>query len=293
MDFRDMDEPVFPELRRAYHRKICAEILGFRRDSNVLNIADVSSRTSIELAAAMFLRMGFPACSETKSGQTAGTLFTQLTLEFVQAAFSRLAHLRPGHWQFSAALGGGLAQFEQYDHLAKLAKLISQHPDLAAALGAEYVITPDIVVSRHPVTDEEINWAGVLVAKEAAAACQTPLRAANQPKPRAILHASISCKWTMRSDRAQNTRTEALNLIRSRKGRTPHIMVATLEPLPSRLASLAMGTGDIDCAYHAALYELMEAVKESGNEGQLEMLMTLVHGRRLRDISDLPFDLAA
>lgn len=96
----------------------------------------------------------------------------------------------------------------------------------------------------------------------------------------------------MRSDRAQNTRTEALNLIRSRKGKTPQIAVATLEPLPSRLASIAMGTGDVDCTYHSALYELAEAVKESGNEDQNEILHTLIHGRRLRDISDLPFDLA-
>ncbi len=37
------------------------------------------------------------------------------------------------------------------------------------------------------------------------------------------------------SDRAQNTRSEALNLIRNRKGRLPHIVVVTEEPSPSRL----------------------------------------------------------
>ena len=70
-----------------------------------------------------------------------------------------------------------------------------------------------------------------------------------------MLHASISCKWTIRSDRSQNSRTEALNLIRNRKGRVPHIAVVLFEPLPSRIASIAMGTGDIDCTYHGALYE--------------------------------------
>ena len=35
----------------------------------------------------------------------------------------------------------------------------------------------------------------------------------------------------MRSDRAQYSRTEALNLIRNRKGRLPHIVVVTGEPL--------------------------------------------------------------
>ena len=53
-----------------------------------------------------------------------------------------------------------------------------------------------------------------------------------------------------------------------------------------------MGTGDIDCTYHSALYELIGACSEVGKEDQKEMLDTLVEGRRLRDISDLPFDLA-
>ena len=109
------------------------------------------------------------------------------------------------------------------------------------------------------------------------------------------MHASISAKWTMRSDRAQNSRTEALNLIRNRKGHLPHIIVVTGEPLPSRLASLALGTGDIDCVYHFALYELLEAVKEYGKNGREDIIDTLnmlVEGKRIKDISDLPLDLS-
>ena len=76
----------------------------------------------------------------------------------------------------------------------------------------------------------------------------TPLRSANSLVP--ILHASVSCKWTIRSDRSQNARTEGLNLVRNRKGPTPHIVVVVGEPLPARIASIAFGTGDIDCVYH-------------------------------------------
>jgi len=54
-----------------------------------------------------------------------------------------------------------------------------------------------------------------------------------------------------------------------------------MEPMPTRLAFIAMGTGDMDCVYHAALYELEEAAAESGNEDQAETLPTLVSGRRL------------
>ena len=99
-----------------------------------------------------------------------------------------------------------------------------------------------------------------------------------------------SCKWTIRSDRSQNARTEGLNLIRNRKGKTPHIVIVTAEPYPQRIASLALGTGDIDCVYHFALTELQAAAKHQNNPAVLEMLDMLVSGKRLRDIGDLPFD---
>jgi hypothetical protein len=72
----------------------------------------------------------------------------------------------------------------------------------------------------------------------------------------------------------------------------PHIVAVTAEPMPLRIAALALGTGDLDCVYHFALPEMKEAVLETGNEDQREMLDMLIGGRRLRDISDLPFDLA-
>lgn len=37
--------------------------------------------------------------------------------------------------------------------------------------------------------------------------------------------------------------------------------------------------------------ELQQAIDAVGNHDQADMLRTLVEGRRLRDISDLPFDL--
>jgi hypothetical protein len=83
-----------------------------------------------------------------------------------------------------------------------------------------------------------------------------------------------------------------LNLIRNRKGRTPHIVVITAEPLPSRIASLALGTGDIDCVYHFALPELSSTLDELGLDDLAELLTIMTAGKRLKDISDLPLDLA-
>lgn len=223
------------------------------------------------------------------SGQTLGTQFEQITRNYLQEAFALLSHLRPGEWAFS--VNTQIEQFEQYKHLAELRAVLKTSPELAATLGADYLVTPDIIVARYPVPDSEINRFEQVIDPEAnSVATRTSLRAANQNHP--LLHASISCKWTIRSDRSQNVRTEALNLVRNRKGHSPHIAVVTAEPLPTRIASVALGTGDLDHVYHFALNELRESVIALGSESQLEMLNILLDGNRLRDISDLPFDLA-
>jgi hypothetical protein len=117
----------------------------------------------------------------------------------------------------------------------------------------------------------------------------TTLRSFNGGLP--SLHASISCKWTLRSDRAQNARSEGLNLVRNRKGRLPHVAVITAEPAPARIASLALGTGDIDCVYHFALDELRQALCDQNREDTRDLLDMMIDGKRLRDIADLPLDL--
>ena len=97
-------------------------------------------------------------------------------------------------------------------------------------------MTPDIVVARHPATHEEVNTSRDFL-DNAGLASLIPFLAKNQPTGLPFLHASVSCKWTIRSDRSQNTRTEALNLIRNRKGNLPHIVALTAVPLPMRIAS--------------------------------------------------------
>lgn len=225
------------------------------------------------------------------SGQTLGRQFELLTMEFLQETFPHLQNLRPGQWSI-LQLGNNnrlkTSDFEQYEHLAYLNALTAENAQLAAALGNDYMVAPDVVIYRSLYEDDEINAGQCIVNDDI---CKmAAIRKSNGGKP--LLHASVSAKYTMRSDRAQNSRTEALNLIRNRKGHLPHIVVVTAEPMPNRLASLALGTGDIDCVYHFALYELIEAVNEVGSEDAREILETLVQGKRLKDISDLSLDLA-
>ena len=197
------------------------------------------------------------------------------------------SHLRPAHWIYS--VHSDISEFVQFQHLATLKELVEENKDVHTALG-DYVVKPDVLVARNPVTDETINKNNSIVEK-AGIPNLTPLRQTQHQTPTPILHASISCKLTIRSDRSQNARTEGLNLIRNRKGHTPHIVVVTAEPMPTRIASLALGTGEIDCVYHFGLDELRQVVKVSDNEAVQETLETMVEGDRLRDIADLAFDL--
>lgn len=276
------------QLRTAYHRNIFKQILFI--NTGIPNNADSGSRASVAIANEIIACLNYPLAKEAPSGQTAGVRFEHITRDFLRDAFAVLQHLRPGKWAFS--VNQSIALFEQYEHVASLQRLLEEKPELAATLGGDYLVTPDITIGRYPISDSEINKVSKVVGEDEPICRFTPLRSANYRGPYLILHASISCKWTMRSDRAQNIRTEGLNLIRNRKGQTPHIAAVTAEPLPTRLASLALGTGDLDCVYHFALPELRQAVEKVGGEEQLEMLLGMISGKRLRDISDLPFDLA-
>lgn len=260
----------------------------------VASIADGSNRLSVAVGRDVAEALKVETEQERRAGQTLGNDFEAATREFVEQTFPAFGMLRPGHWELRkvpTARGSRKKQvipdYEPYTHLADLATAISESPSLAAMLANSYAISPDIILTRRPEPDAVINAEEQLVDDETAR--RTAIRSANQSL--SILHAVISCKWTLRSDRAQNARSEALNLIRNRKGRLPHIVVVTGEPTPSRLASLALGTGDLDCVYHIALPELLDAMDKHGNDDNVAELNTMVEGKRLKDISDLPLDL--
>ena len=289
----EMNEALIKCAREEYHKRLIENRVLTISEDGVASNADSSNAPSKAIAKTIAERLGATVGGKVK-GQTAGTLFEQITMQFVSETFPKLQHLRPGSWTV-LNLGNQNAiktwDFAQYEHLAYLSEIVSENKKLSTTLGNDYMVAPDVVVYRALYEDEELNNGSLVVTDNI---CKmADLRKKNGGKP--ILHASISAKWTMRSDRAQNSRTEALNLIRNRKGHLPHIVVVTGEPLPSRLASLALGTGDLDCVYHFALYELMDAVREYGTQGRediIETLENLVDGKRLKDISDLPLDLS-
>ena len=297
-------QALLSDARNAFHKRLLDTILTI--DANgVPSNADKGNRLSVLLAQNVRNRIienlqkidciteqraNYTASKKKVSGQSSGAIFEREVMAFLAATFPKLQHIRPGAWHI-LQLGNQsqikTSDFAQYEHLAYLTHLMKADAQLAAVLGNGYMVAPDVIIYRALCTDEDVNTPENII--DDASAKAAALRKTNGGKP--ILHASVSAKWTMRSDRAQNSRTEALNLIRNRKGSLPHIVVVTGEPAPSRLASLAMGTGNIDCVYHFALYELMEAVRNTAADDAEILLKTLTDGKRLKDISDLPLDL--
>ncbi len=272
-------------LRKEYLRR-----LGKQTAANINKVSDntaspFSTRTTV--ASELLKILGWDL-QLSNYPENIGSVFVNETTRFVKDAFAQTGYLPPNAWMFLK--GEDIGVFDEYEDLSRLERILGTRQDISLALGD--LLRPDIVIGRYPLVATEMSTAIEAVFADDNVANGFPPQLSKQPHPRPILHASISCKWTIRSDRSQNTRTEALNLIRNRKGHLPHIVAVTAEPLPTRIATLALGTGDLDCVYHFALHELSESLSAAENIDQIDMLEMLIQGRRLRDISDLPFDLA-
>jgi hypothetical protein len=291
--------PRLAEVRATFLSRIKSEILWVKSLDKVkesirknlpstvagsVSVADVDNASSIKISWDWATRLP-GAFAVAEPAQDSGKLFQFAVRDFLQAGFDLGSDLRPGNWQWKTEYPA--AHFDQYAHLNDIRGVLEVNRELRTIFSEQYLVVPDIVVYRSPVPAREVGRSPDVKVANLSPLLDDAQLSRNHP----LLHASVSCKITMRSDRAQNTRTEALNLIRNRKGRAPAIVAVTAEPLPTRLSSLALGTGDVDFVYHAALPELREALTAIGNEDQLDMLNTLVEGRRIRDIADLVLDL--
>lgn len=223
------------------------------------NTADGDSPQSVSIAAGVLDVLGIS--HQATGGQAAGAALESGVHEFLTTALPQVDPSR--NWQVGR--GGQISEFRQYSHLARVDSLIRSDPALRVELGVDYLISPDVTVSfPHGAAD-------------------------NLP----ILHAAISCKFSIRSDRVQNIRHESIAMIRHRRGRQPHIVAVTSEPLPSRLAAICRGTGEVDAVYHVCLRELQQAVEAEGNAEQRGHLDEVIGQHRLFDFEELPNDLTA
>ncbi|MFE7842836.1 NgoMIV family type II restriction endonuclease [Streptomyces sp. NPDC057474] len=231
-------------------------LLGWKRlektGNLVPNNADSDSNTSKLLARHVLEALGVQSdVVLLDTPDNLGPALEHAVCDHLRASLPRLSPERAWHVDHKKTV----ADFAQYEHLDRVAEAVRRNATLRVDLGRDYLIKPDVTVGVTYPTAE----------------------AAARPH----LHAAVSCKWTIRSDRVQNVRHEFLQMIRHRRGRLPHLVVVTAEPMPSRIASIARGTGEADAIYHIAFDALKAAVAAVGSRQQKDDLSEITEQGRL------------
>lgn len=248
------------------------------------NLADLSGTSSTKIAGAVYQLLQIPVEKvtdfdlgwiEARKNREADDKAEGMSTEFIAPGTQLEANLeidireglkaRDPDRGWYVTRRGRVSQFAQYQHLDELQKLFDSNPTLKTTVGQDYQVSTDVMVGLPN------QWAG---------------------GPEYALHAAVSSKLTLRSDRAQNVRVEFGTLVRNRRGRLPHLVVVTAEPLPSRLVSLARGTGEVDAVYHLLFEEITAALGELRKvdrhlQRQWEDWDELVQMARLRPYSEL------
>ena len=234
-------------------------LLGFRPDNRDPrpNISDKDSRSSRAISEHILTSLGVPSSQVFPKQHNPGK---RLEIAVAGHLATELTRLDDGRDWLVESGCSDIAIFTQYQHLLEVRMAIRRDAALRNSFSGEDEFEPDVTVALD-----------------------------GRPPS---LPAHVSCKWTLRSDRAQSVRQEANLLIGQRRGHTPHIVVVIAEPLPSRIASIAQGTGDIDAVYHIAFDELRTAAAATGYSNQEKTLEELISQRRLLNYNDLVLALA-
>jgi NgoMIV restriction enzyme len=234
----------------------CAKLFGL---PHAPNIADVGGIESLRLAGEIYRVLGIESVTNEQLSDTD----TGSSLEVAVACDldTRLPELDV-HRDWQVRRGGDVSTYSQFRHLGELQRLLDEQPTLRATVGHDYRVKTDVYVGLP-----------------------------GPPADAPFLHAAISCKWTIRSDRVQNVRHEFNTLVRSRRGRLPHLVLVTAEPLPSRVISIARGTGEVDTVYHLLFEELGAAVAAVGSDRQRQDWQEMLSQGRLKPYSSMALDL--
>lgn len=232
-------------------RGICQELFGRALGPN---LADLNSRPSTQIAGDVYWALDIPEDRETtfdigsleggpdfavqedlsaddveKPVRSAGTRLEEGLRKDIE---KHLLSIDPRRG-WTVERKGDVADFEQYKHMKLVRDFRKKDATFRQLSGHSYLVKTDVRVGV-PNPD---------------------------PSRLPLLHACVSSKLTIRSDRAQNVKAEFDVLSRIKNGRQPHFTVVTAEPLPSRLASIAEGYGALDAMYHLLYEEVDEALR--------------------------------
>lgn len=154
--------PTLADLRDDFHEALRQDLLGVRLTNGqprtvpiqghnfpVFSNADGHNVVSVVLCAGVAQRLQVAATPRTGGGSTSGNAFERCTRDFVTDALDLFAHLH--RRQLVTLPGRSIGHYAQFEHLDAIQALVQTSPQLQAALGGDYLVKPDILVSGSSI----------------------------------------------------------------------------------------------------------------------------------------------
>lgn len=273
----------------------------FRSSNGKPNTSDASEAFSVELGEALFRALGVEPAA--RGGEPTGGPFSR----GVAAALK--SELRKRASGLTVEPERALNVFDQFRHVGALRDM---RPEPSREYEKAWLAVARFVRGKLSNPTDLAHFDHLASAVETATSNETETRrllleevgqesllkldvAASQQEPGTrspSLEIGLSLKWSLRTDRAQDCRSQGAKMAAIRRGRMPHFAVVTMEPRPYMLNLLGGGSGEVDCVYHLDLPALTAAIEETcvGNSrrrASLETFNRLVAQRRLRDWDEL------
>ena len=251
---------VLWDVRQGYHRSLQERLWSV--SGGLPSNSDPTSRISVEIGLALAEATGATSDLPRLDGPRAGVDFERRTVRFIEGALTCVNELTQGDWRVET--GSSIAEFARYDHLNSVRQAAATNNQLASVLYDDHSLVPGAFVGRR-------------------------LKSSHPASPgSAVLSGVVACKWMIPRDIDER----AVNLLRCPEVPGDRVAVVTAEPLPGRIASIAIGAGQ-PCAYHVALKELQDILSRMRWSESREVLEIMVDQGRLRDILELPLDLTS
>lgn len=274
------------------------------RENGKPNTSDASEKLSVEIGEALFDVLGVSHVRTNDKDEPTGS---QLAKAVTADLLRRFA---PGG---STEVGAErkLYEFEQYRHVGAIRDV---RPGRSKEFNAAWKRRTTHIRNRATGADVARVEAMIEAVERSVETSDAALRklldelgdesmfgldltVARQGLPARLptLELGLSLKWSLRTDRAQDCRSQGAKMSALRRGRMPHFAVVTMEPRPYMLNLLGGGSGDVDCVYHLDVPALTEAVdavygKTSQRRRGRDQFHRLVDQRRIRDYDDLVGD---
>jgi hypothetical protein len=267
------------------------------------NTSDQTDKGSVELGEALFEVLGVRP--EAKGDEPTGSPFAQQVARHLSTKMAEVTD------RLVVEPEKRLNAFQQYRHVGALGDLepgasreyVKAFSRLKAEVRKRISSPPSAVIRleemiaavERAASEEAEKRRSVLIEVGAESLLKLDVSIAEPQQSRLPeLLLGLSLKWSLRTDRAQDCRSQGAKLSALRRGRMPHFAAVTMEPRPYMLNLLGGGSGDVDCVYHLDLPALTEAIqrvyRSKTDKNSLRTVATferLVDQRRLRDYDEL------